>query len=77
MAPKFPKKVIKNEDRVKTSSTLDKDGFLCQHDKSETTKKIIKAFTNSGLLKFVTFNYGRVHKKEVVEFYLNMRMENE
>lgn len=50
------------------------DGFLRQHDNSEIAKKIIKAFTDSGLLKLVAFDYGRVHKKEVLEFYLNSGM---
>lgn len=76
MAPKSFKKVIKNEDRVKTMSILDNDCFLRQHDNSKIAKKIIKTFTNSGLLKFVTFDYGRVHKKEVVEFYLSTGMGN-
>lgn len=77
MAPKSLKKVINNEDRVKTGSILNKDGFLQQYNNLETTKKIIKAFTNNGLLKFVTFEFGWVHEKEIVEFYLNARMGND
>lgn len=63
--------VVKNDDRVNTRIILDKEGFLCQHDNSETTQNIIKGFEDSGLLTFVNFDYGRVNKKEVVEFYLN------
>lgn len=77
MAPKpSPKKVVKNEDRVKIGSILDKEGFLRQHDNFETARKIMKGFEDSSLLTFVTFDYGRIHKKEVVEFYLNTRIGN-
>lgn len=77
MAPKSPKKAIKNEDRVKTSNILNKDGFLQQHENSKAAKNIIKRFINSGLLKFITFDYGRVHKKDVVVFYLNAEIGND
>lgn len=56
---------------VKTGNILDKDCFLCQHYHSEASKKIVKAFEDSGLIKLVTFDYGKVHKKEVAEFYVN------
>lgn len=72
MAPKAsPKKVISNEDKVKTGCILDKNGFLPQHDNSNEAKKIIKAFEDSRLLYLVTFNYQRSHKKEIVELHLN------
>lgn len=67
MAPK----VITNEDRVKMGSILDKDDYLRQHNNSETSKKIIKDFEDSGLLFMVTFDDQKVYKKEVVQFYLN------
>lgn len=34
-------------------------------------KKIIKAFEDRSLLYLVTFGYEKVHKKRVVEFYIN------
>lgn len=33
------------------------------------TKKIVQAFEDSGLMKLVTFDYGKVHKREVAKFY--------
>lgn len=63
-------KVITNEDRVKTGCILDKDDYLQPHNNLETSKKIIKAFEDSGLLFLVTFDHQKVYKKEVVQFYL-------
>lgn len=65
----FPKKVVKNEDRVKIGSILDKEGFLHQHDNCEIAKKIMKGFEDNGLLIFVSFDYRRVHKKGVLNFF--------
>lgn len=64
-------KIITNEDRVKPGCILNKDGFLRQYNNSETLKKIIKAFEDSGLLYLVTFDHQKAYKKEVVQFYLN------
>lgn len=77
MALKSPRKVVKNEDRVKIESILDKDGFLCQQNNSKIARKIIKGSGDSGLMAFVTFDYGRVRKKEVIEFYLNVGIGND
>lgn len=42
-----------------------------QHDNSETTKKIIKAFEDAKLLRLITFDHKKVHINKVIEFYLN------
>lgn len=58
MAPKVvASKMIKATDHVKMGSMLDVEGFLKQHNNSETAKKIIKAFKDYGLLKYLTFDY--------------------
>lgn len=78
MAPKSsPKKAITNEDRVKTRCIRDKDGFLRQHNNSEESKKIIKAFEENGLLYLVTFAHKRAYKKEIALFYLNAVIERD
>lgn len=76
MTPKAPK-VHTNEDRVKTRCILDQEGYLNQHHHSETVENIIKAFRKAKLLKFLTFDYSKVHKAEVVEFYLNTVVADE
>lgn len=66
MTPKgSAKKVLTNEDKVKTRSIIDKEGFLRQHDHSEATKNNVQAFENSSLMKQVTFDYRKVHKKRI------------
>lgn len=73
MAPKvLPRKVITNEDRIKIECILDKEGFSRQHNNSEASKKIIKAFEDNGVLYLVTFDHRKTFKKEVVKFYLNV-----
>lgn len=73
MAPKAsPRKAITNEGRVKTRCIHDKDGFLRQHENSEASKKIIKAFEDNGLLYLVTYDHKKTFKKEVVQFYPNV-----
>lgn len=76
MAPRAPK-VPTNEDRMKTGCILDQESYLRQHGHSETTKRIVTTFRKAKLLHFVTFNYPRVHKAEVVEFYLNATVSDE
>lgn len=70
------KKVVKNEDCVKTRSILDRERFLEQQNNSEVAEKIIRGFEDNGLLSFVTFDYGCVNKKEVVELYFNASPSN-
>lgn len=64
MAPKAPSnKPAKATGRVKMGSMLDKNGFLKQHDQFETTKQIIKALEDCGLMKYITFDYKSVQKE--------------
>lgn len=68
---------MKPPDKVKTGYTLDTQGFLAHFNNSEDAKKVVKAFEDSRILRFMTFNYKSVHKEEVLEFYLNARMIEE
>lgn len=64
-------KVITNENHVRTRGILDKENFLRQHNNSKVVKKILKDFEDAKLMKLVSFDHGRLYKKEVTEFYIN------
>ncbi|VFQ84247.1 unnamed protein product [Cuscuta campestris] len=72
MAPKGPNKVT---DRIKTGCILDPEGFLKQHQHSDVARKIIDAFQDCGLMKFLAFPYSSVQKEEVLEWYLHAKVE--
>lgn len=75
MAPKvFVPKALKPVDKVKNGSILDVQGFLAFYNNSKDAKKVVKAFEESRILQFLTFNYKSVYKEEVLEFHLNARM---
>lgn len=73
MAPK----VITNEDYARNGVILEKEGFLRQHNHSEAAKKIIKDYENAKLMKLVTYDHWRIHKKEVIDFYLNVTVSGD
>lgn len=61
-------------DMVKTGSILDVQGFLNHLNNSEEAKKVIKAFRDCGIPRFLSFGYQSVNKEEVLEFYLKARL---
>lgn len=76
MAPKAKSsKEPKATNRVKMGSMLDVDGFLKQHGSSEAMKKIIQSFKDSGLLKYLTFENQTIRNEEVLELYLNAKVQ--
>lgn len=75
MAPKVAiPKAPKRTDKIITGLILDVQGFLAHFNNSEDAKKIVKAFTNSGILNFLSFNYTSVNKDAILEFYLKAKI---
>lgn len=61
MAPKASiPRVPKLADKVKMGSTLNVESFLKLYNNSDEAKKVIKAFTDCVLLRFISFDYQSV-----------------
>lgn len=61
---------LKPSDKVKTGSILDIQGFLSFFNNLEDANKVMKAFEDCGIIRFLSFNYQNVHKDEMLVFYL-------